>query len=92
MIMRVFAIKDSKMNLFMNPMFFTSRGQALRAIQDEVNRPTGGSAEPPTTLQAHPEDVALYEVCEFDNETGVVTAPKSPVLVEECKNLVIGRS
>lgn len=90
-VMRMFAIKDSKMNLFMNPMFFTSKGQAIRVVQDEVNRAIQGQ-EPPTTLQAHPEDVALYELGEFDSEFGVVTGNKVPVLVVECKELVNGRA
>lgn len=90
MIMRMFAIKDTKMNLFMNPMFFTSRGQAIRVVTDEVNRKVEG-AEPATTLQSHPEDVELYEIGEFDNEGGTIVVPNEPVLITKCKDLVIGR-
>lgn len=83
MILRMFALKDLKMNLFMNPMFFTSRGQAIRVVADEVNRSQNGSGEPPTTLQTHPEDIELYEVGEFDTESGVLTSG-SPVKVSQC--------
>jgi hypothetical protein len=92
MILRMFAVKDHKMNLFMNPMFFTSRGQAIRVVTDEVNRRQDGSDVPPTTLQTHPEDVDLFEIGEFDSESGVIVAPKEPVLVAKCKDLVVGRS
>lgn len=92
MIYRIFAIRDDKMNLFMMPMFLNSRGQAQRVVADEVNRPTSGSNEPPTVLQLHPEDTALYEIGEYDNESGLINRSDSPVLIVRCKDLLVGRS
>lgn len=64
-----YAIRDSKVDLFAQPMSFRSRGEAIRAFADEVNNE--GSM-----LHKHPEDYSLYEVGEFDCVAGEFTAIK----------------
>ena len=53
-------------------------GQLVRNIQDEMQK------EPTTTINAHAEDFELFEVGEFDTETGQLTghAPKSVILLQ----------
>lgn len=60
----IVVVRDIKANLYFNPMFFQSLGQAERSFRDEVNRPAEGN-----TLAAHPQDFELFQVGTFDDET-----------------------
>lgn len=59
------AIRDSKSELFTTPMFFPTKGQAIRAFSDAVN-------DPGTAFYKHPEDYSLYSVGAFDDSEGVL--------------------
>lgn len=69
--LKLFAIRDAKTASFGNPIVFQARGQAIRSVSDEVNRRNSG--EQSTTLQQHPEDFELFEIGEFDTDTGLIT-------------------
>ena len=71
MIVKAFAVYDSKATAYMSPFFFPHAGQAIRAFSDTVN-------DPSTSLNRHPGDFTLFQIGEFDDETGVFTAT-SPV-------------
>lgn len=83
------ALKDTKMNLFVSVMQFQSKGEAIRACTDEVNKPVS-SQGPVSTLQVHPEDVELYEVGEWNNESGELRGSE-PVLIVKCSELLAKR-
>ena len=63
----VVSVFDSATQLYGSPIFVVSRGSAIRAFLDEVNRSSQDNA-----LFAHPEDFELRLLSEFDDETGVV--------------------
>lgn len=65
MIRLVVSVRDSATGLFMQPWFVVSRGQAIRAFQDEVNRKGADS-----DLAKHPEDFELFLIAEFDEGNG----------------------
>lgn len=70
--LKVFSVFDSKAEVFQQPFFSLTKGQALRGFTDaanDKNHPMG----------AHPEDYALFEIGEFDDATGRVEPLKSPV-------------
>lgn len=70
--LKIMAVYDSKVEAFMTPMFFQAVGQAVRSFSDAVN----GDSE----FSKHPEDYVLFELGEFNPQTGMVeslSAPKS---------------
>lgn len=65
------AVRDSAVGAYMQPFTAQSRGAAVRAFVDAVN---DGS----TPMNKHPEDYELFEIGEFNEETGVVTPRAVP--------------
>ena len=72
----VYAVKDSAVQSYAQPMFFPTVPAAVRAFSDAVN-----SQDPNSQLCKHPEDFALYKVGDYDTVTGVIE-PCQPVVVE----------
>lgn len=68
--LKVFAVLDLKMARFMTPFTTVNAGVAIRMFVDSM------SAE--SVLVKHPEDFALYELGEFDEETGFLVAHVTP--------------
>lgn len=77
MIVKVFAVFDSKAAFFGQPFFDQKEGSAIRNFSDAVN----DSSNPNNMWFKHPEDFSLFVVGEFDNLTGELI-PSTP------KNLV----
>lgn len=73
MLMQMVAIRDTKAAAWMNPLFFQTKAQAIRAFGDAVNDPQG-------EFQKHPEDYQLYHVGTFNPETGDVIGTPPEVL------------
>lgn len=66
MIMKVFALRDSKAKCFGPPFYMQERAMAIRALSDLVKDGTQMAAR-------HPEDFTLYQLGEYDDFTGVFT-------------------
>lgn len=60
MILKIFAVYDSKAEAYMPPFFMTSRGQAMRSFGDTAD-------DPSTQLHKHPLDFTLFELGDFDD-------------------------
>lgn len=69
------SVRDSAIESFANPFCIATRASAVRSFGDAVNR---GGAD--STLVAHPEHFALYEVGSFDDQTGEIVGC-SPVMI-----------
>ncbi len=78
--MLMFSIRDSAADAYGRPFFMTSVGIAIRSFTDEVNR-----ADKENQIYMHPEDFDLFELGEFDDETGRI------VLLDVPKQLALGR-
>jgi hypothetical protein len=63
---KVFSVYDSKAEMFNQPMFFKATPEALRAFGDEANRTE-------SAIHKHPDDYTLFEIGEFNVETGLLT-------------------
>lgn len=63
MVLKVFTIYDSKVGAFKAPFLAQSKGQALRDWTDAVN-------DPKMAFHKHPEDYTLFELGEYDDQTG----------------------
>lgn len=67
----VCAVRDSKMDAYMQPFFVKSIGVAARSFADEVNR-----KESP--MFAHPEDYELFHIANFNEDTGIISSLPNP--------------
>lgn len=69
------SIYDKRAQAYGPPMCYPTLGVAERSFSDAVN-------DAGTTLHKHPEDYQLYELGEFDTETGEYTQKPARVLCE----------
>jgi len=77
-----YAVKDLAVQAFGTPFLVRAKGEAIRSFQDEVNKKDGNSA-----IAQHPEDYELYQLGEYEEETGLITG-KDPVLIARAKDLI----
>lgn len=63
--LKVLCAYDAKLGLFHTPQFFTHLGMALRVWDETCNNPQAPMCK-------HPADFVLYEVAEFDEDTGLL--------------------
>lgn len=70
--MKVFTVFDSKIGAYMQPFFMPTFGAAIRAWIDTVNQPD-------TQFAKHPADFTLFEIGEFDEETGKFSNAVTPI-------------
>jgi len=69
----VFAVRDSKVGAFNQPLFFRSRGEAVRSFSDAVNKSENG-------FLAHADDYDFWFIGEFDDSDGrLLPAPPERV-------------
>lgn len=76
------AVRDSAAAAFNTPFCAPSTGLAIRSFRDEVNRKADGNL-----MNTHPEDFELYQVGEYDEDTGTVI-PCEHVLLARGKDCV----
>ena len=69
-------VKDRAADAYGRPMFVPSTGVAIRSFSDEINR---DNAE--NQLYNHPDDFDLYELGEFDDNTGLFSLHEQPKLL-----------
>lgn len=81
MILKVFCLRDRQLAQFANPMFQPTAGVALRNLTDALN--SGKDGENP--LAKHPADFELFELGEFDSDTGLFSTgvPKSVICCDQ---------
>lgn len=66
MILKVFAVRDTKAQAFLQPFYSPSVGSAMRAFSDAVN-------DKSCPFNKHPEDYLLYEIGTYDDSTAVLS-------------------
>ena len=66
MILQMWAVFDHKVEAFMQPQFFRSKGEALRSFSDAVQQDG-------TVFTKHPEDYSFWFRGTFDDSNGSVT-------------------
>lgn len=72
MINKVFAIRDTKAEAFMQPFFTPAAGIAIRMFTDLVN-------DGKSTAFKYPDDFVLFEIGQFDDATGVISPLACPI-------------
>jgi hypothetical protein len=84
MIQFICTVKDRAADAFGRPMFVPSTGVAIRSFSDEINR---NNAE--NQLYNHPDDFDLYELGQFDDNTGLFSLHDQPKLLSLGKQVKI---
>lgn len=69
--LKVFAIYDAAVGAYMQPFYVQSKGQAIRMWLDTVS-------DEKTQFNKHPADFTLFELGEYDEESGTHTNLKTP--------------
>lgn len=68
---KVFTAYDSKAEAFNTPFFMPKSGQAIRAFAEQVNKEG-------TDFNKFPADFTLFELGEYDDDTGLLTPLSTP--------------
>lgn len=63
------AVFDEPVGAFMQPMFFRSRGDAIRSFVHAIND---------GTLKQHSKDYSLFVIGEYEDATASISCPKVP--------------
>lgn len=79
------SIQDKVAAAWLPPMFFQSKGQALRSFVDVVN-------DQSSEFFKHPEDYVLFLIGDFDERTGVITVADAPTMLALGSNVLDGGS
>ncbi|QXP07866.1 MAG: nonstructural protein [Arizlama microvirus] len=77
-------VKDRAADAYGRPMFVPSTGVAIRSFSDEINRNHADNQ-----LYNHPDDFDLYELGEFDDNTGLFTLHEQPKLLSLGKQVKV---
>lgn len=70
--MKILSIYDVKAEAFNPPFHALTKGEAIRNFQSACT-------DPKTTLHQYPEDFTLYELAEFDQNTGSIEKHIQPI-------------
>ena len=77
-------VKDRAADAYGRPMFVPSTGVAIRSFSDEINRNNADNQ-----LFNHPDDFDLYELGEFDDNSGLFSLHEQPKLLSLGKQVKI---
>lgn len=69
--LKVFTVRDSKVEAYLQPFFMRSYGEAERAFRTVMNNPEH-------QMSKHPEDFSLYEIGDYDDNTGIIEPLMEP--------------
>ena len=79
--LEVYAVHDAAVGAFNRPLFFRSRGEAIRAFQDAVLDTQSG-------FSAHGADYSFYVVGDFDDLNGQLIS-REPERVCGAKDFIL---
>ncbi len=69
--LKMFSIRDAKSEIFTNPFYKATHGEAERDFRTTVNNDK-------TTLNRYPEDFDLYYLGTYDDNTGFTASLDTP--------------
>lgn len=80
---RGFSVFDRAAQAFLPLFFLPTRGVAMRSFSEAVN-------DPKHEFHKHAKDYELYELCEFDDQSGQVSMVSTePMLVARGEDVVL---
>lgn len=72
MVLKMFSIRDTKGEIYNNPFFQKTAGEAQRSFKSLVN-------DDKSSIKRYPEDYHLYYLGEYDDQTGKFAPLDAPV-------------
>lgn len=69
--MKIFTIRDDKAAAYLPPFYARQNGEAIRMFQDSLTNSQ-------TNFSKWPADFVLFELGEYNEETGVITPLDAP--------------
>lgn len=69
MIKKQYALFDTQLSIFHNPLHFLNHGDAIRWLTNLVNPPEG---KEPSNISLHPHHFTLFYIGDLDDSTGKV--------------------
>lgn len=79
--MKIFSVMDTKAGTFLRPMSESNLVHAIRAFEVACN-------EPSSTFNRYPDDFSLFELAEFDVQTGTITPLVAPQNICTARSLI----
>lgn len=83
MLLQIFSVYDSKIQAFTKPFFDHHVGAAVRAFEDEANKPD-------SALHKFPEDFTLFHVGTWDDSECEFDLLKAPVSLGKALSYIQG--
>lgn len=74
MIVGVYAIRDAQTEAFSQPMFFVTKGVAIRSFSEECENQS-------SALSKHPQDYALFQIGFYDDNAGSLESLPQPLQI-----------
>lgn len=74
MIMKIFAVKDRKVEAFLQPFFSPTLGSAIRSLSEVLE-------DEKHTFSKHAADYVLYDLGEYDDATGCIAPGDIPSVI-----------
>jgi len=71
MILFVACVRDAKTDVYSQPMFFVTRGVAIRSFSEECESTT-------SALNKHPQDYAMFQIGTYDDNSGALVSLPQP--------------
>ena len=78
---KILAVHDRALDAYMRPMFVPTIGAGIRAFQDEVNNPE-------SPMNKHPDDYDLFNLGDWDDNTGQFSQQPKPINIAVGKQLI----
>lgn len=81
----VYAIRDLKGGIFCEPFVQNTHGVAERAFSELLRNPQ-------SLLHKYPEDYQLFQIGEYDDNSGLITSLKAPLHICSAQQLLKAQS
>ena len=78
---KVFTVYDAKIEAYMSPFLMATKAQAIRTFGDTVN-------DEKNQRNKHPEDYTLFEIGEYDDNSGNYTMLSAKISLGLAKEFI----
>lgn len=79
--MKLFAVRDVKADSFGSPMAIATKGLAIRSFSDACHSPK-------SELSRYPNDYMLYELGEYEPNSGKITSHATPIWIASAAEMI----
>lgn len=79
--MKMFSIHDSKAEAYLPPIYFKTKGEALRAFETSCK-------DEETNFHKYPSDYTLVELGEFDESSASILCHDKPLILSNASEFV----